>query len=143
MSGAAYQWIDCNTMSPIAGETGQSFTTTANGSYAVIIDGCGTVDTSACVDMTYWGVETQDLNPDINVVPNPTTGNFTITYADMNMSNARVVIVDVLGSIVYQSNASVIGNGSLDFNLNLDNGVYFVTFKEGNAKLTKRVVVRK
>lgn len=143
MNGATYQWIDCNTGAAISGETGQSYTTTTNGSYACVVTACGMSDTSACVDVLYWGFEDVVSNPALNIVPNPSNGNFTVNYSDMNMANASVVIMDVLGSRVYSSNASVVGNGAMEFDLDLENGVYFVTFVEGSNKLTKRVVVRK
>lgn len=34
---STYQWIDCSTNSPISGATNQTYTATANGSYAVIV----------------------------------------------------------------------------------------------------------
>lgn len=41
-SGATYQWLSCPAMTTISGATGQSYTATANGDYAVIIisNGC-------------------------------------------------------------------------------------------------------
>ena len=48
-TGAAYQWLDCdNNYSLIAGETNQSFTATANGSYAVEVTQNNCRDTSNC-----------------------------------------------------------------------------------------------
>ena len=48
---ATYQWINCATHTPIAGQTSQSYTATVNGSYAVKITQNGCTDTSACVSL--------------------------------------------------------------------------------------------
>ena len=49
LSGATYQWIDCNNgNSPIPGVTGQSYTPSSDGTYAVIIDNGNCSDTSSC-----------------------------------------------------------------------------------------------
>ena len=69
-SADSYQWIDCTTLDPIAGETSPDFTPAANGSYAVIINDGGCIDTSACVeilDVGYPGISSNE----INIYPNP------------------------------------------------------------------------
>jgi hypothetical protein len=49
-NSASYVWLDCNNNQAIIfGENNQSYTATANGSYAVEITENGCVDTSACV----------------------------------------------------------------------------------------------
>jgi hypothetical protein len=51
-NGAIYQWLDCNGLTPLSGQTYQSFTATAPGSYAVIVTQNGCSDTSACFSTT-------------------------------------------------------------------------------------------
>jgi hypothetical protein len=47
--GASYQWINCSTENePVTGETGQTFTISVDGDYAVIITENSCIDTSAC-----------------------------------------------------------------------------------------------
>lgn len=46
---ASFQWIDCNTGDPIEGATGNSFTPTISGDYAVIISRGVCSETSDCV----------------------------------------------------------------------------------------------
>ena len=58
-SGAMYQWIDCATSEFIEGETSQNFTTTVDGSYAVIITDGDCVETSECYSVI--GVEYESL----------------------------------------------------------------------------------
>ena len=44
----SYQWINCNSGSPIAGATDVQFYPSSNGTYAVVITSNGCIDTSAC-----------------------------------------------------------------------------------------------
>jgi hypothetical protein len=88
-------------------------------------------------------IEESPLAPAISVVPNPSSGNFSVNFEDMSMENADVVLVDVLGKVVYNEKMSVVGAGVIPFNLNLRNGVYFVTVSNGSQKMTKKVIVRK
>ena len=58
-SGANYQWIDCVSSELMEGETSQNFTTTVDGSYAVIITDGDCVETSDCYSVI--GVEFESL----------------------------------------------------------------------------------
>jgi len=70
-SGAQYQWIDCgNGNAPLAGETGQSFTATVNGSYAVIVTQNGCSDTSSCEQILSVGLAEKTASG-LEVYPNP------------------------------------------------------------------------
>lgn len=101
------------------------------------------VDDVELINWTGVGLSESTINPTLNVVPNPSNGNFSINYTDMDMANATVSVIDVLGNVVYSADQAVVGNGSMSFDLNLNNGVYFVTVNQGTDKLMKRVVVRK
>lgn len=69
-SGVTYQWVDCNnSYAPLAGETGQTFTPTQNGSYAVIVDNSDCADTSACVEVATIGLE--ELKGEFKIFPIP------------------------------------------------------------------------
>lgn len=57
--GSEYQWLDCNNnYAEIMGETGSTFTPTANGSYAVVVSEFGQLcpDTSDCFMVTNVGI---------------------------------------------------------------------------------------
>ena len=83
LAGATYQWIDCgNGNVPIAGETGQSFTATTTGSYAVVISNGTCTDTSLCTNVTVTSVHLADksLDQNVNIFPNPTAREINIAF---------------------------------------------------------------
>ena len=70
----------------------------------------------------------------INLYPNPNTGSFTISVADMvDYKDVDVVIVDMLGRSVYNKSHDLRNENSIEFrNLNLDAGKYHVILSNGN-----------
>ncbi len=92
--GAIYQWLDCNNNNQaITGETAQSFTALANGSYAVEVSLNNCTETSACIDVSTVGLT--DLNTKMNVYPNPTNNILIIEYE--NFEPFTFEIVNTLG----------------------------------------------
>ncbi|MGB1075792.1 MAG: PA domain-containing protein [Flavobacteriales bacterium] len=62
-NGAQYQWLDCeNENAPIPGETGQLFSPSTNGSYALEVQENGCTTTSACYDITGLGCTYADAS---------------------------------------------------------------------------------
>jgi len=76
-NGVSYQWIDCSTMNSIAGETGQSFTPSSNGTYAVNLSGVICDMNSQCYTVTDLGLdEFNQLN--LVLFPNPVQDELNI-----------------------------------------------------------------
>jgi alpha-tubulin suppressor-like RCC1 family protein len=134
-TGLAYQWIDCADSSAIAGETGESFTATTDGNYAVIITQGPCVDTSACVFVDVLGLEGNELKG-ISVYPNPITDELNIS--NENGALISVEIIDAKGSVVVASRED-----SKSFSLNtgqLNSGIYILILRtERNVKTFKVV----
>ncbi len=121
-TGAGYHWLDCNNgMSPISGETNQSFTPINNGSYAVQVTQNGCTDTSACISVTNVGISHINVEKPA-LYPNPTHGNLTIALPAYHQVEIRVS--DILGQEVL----SVIRNVSNQLQLHIPgkSGVYFM-----------------
>jgi hypothetical protein len=125
-SVANYTWVDCNNGNqPIAGASGQSYTPTANGSYAVEIDlnGCSTI--SSCVQITTVGLE-EDKVEMLNIQPNPTSGMLIITVSQPT------------DAVVTASNGTIITTLKLEGETVLDatkyaTGVYYLRTSEGQT----------
>ncbi|MBK9300237.1 MAG: SBBP repeat-containing protein [Bacteroidetes bacterium] len=97
---ATYQWLSCIPFQIIIGEVNQSFTATANGSYAVIVSINGCSDTSSCFTVNNVGLSNKKNDKQYIIFPNPSTGLF-ILKTESHISN--VEIVNVLGIKVFDS----------------------------------------
>ena len=140
-SGATYQWVDCNNgNSPIPGETGQSFTPTANGSYAVEITVNGCMETSACEDITTIGIDELSNSSWMSIYPNPNNGSFTIELGGNYVEEISVEVKNLLGQTVYSTKAET----GKKFLVNLEgvsSGVYIVRVNSVHGQTSKQVIV--
>ncbi|MCW3084052.1 MAG: hypothetical protein JWP12_1418 [Bacteroidetes bacterium] len=134
-AGATYQWIDCGTSLPIAGETNQSFTAAANGDYAVVVTMGTCSGTSICVSVMNTGVAQAAADNIVNIYPNPTNGSFSIqTGAVANL----LVVTDLLGRTVTQIKP-VTTRTVIDLT-GEKNGVYFVKIITEKGTKTMKIV---
>jgi hypothetical protein len=133
-AGASYQWIDCATNTAIAGATSQTYTATVNGDYAVVVTNAGGCsDTSSCVTIDYIGL-TENTDASIQVFPNPTNSDVTIT---MTATEATVEVVDAQGKILQ---AVTVSNGEKVNLSTYETGVYFLRIRTVNGSTLERVV---
>ncbi len=123
-AGATYQWLDCDSdMTPIAGETGQTFVATSIGNYAVVVTHYNCVDTSICVGVDAVGLSEVDQELDWIVFPNPTTGTVNIQLG--NAADASFIVVkDLTGKVI--TSVPVANENIVSFDLNVSGGTYFV-----------------
>lgn len=119
-AGASYTWINCADNMPVNGETAQSFTATANGDYAVIVDDGTCADTSACVAISSVGLNELE-NAFIGLFPNPVNDQFEIS-SSINTPFA-LNITNSLGQNVKTLEAK---NGMSINVADLPNGVYYL-----------------
>ncbi len=141
-ANAQYQWVDCDdNFAPILGETGQTFTATANGNYAVIVTSSnGCEETSSCVAITTISVEENALEAGLTVSPNPTDGAFTIAASNYS-GEVTIEVMDVSGKIIFRSTQHIAPNSAADINLqDAANGVYIVNVSDLNETHSIRVV---
>ena len=136
---SSYQWINCTGKVAINNATGQSFTVTSSGSYAVILSQNNCRDTSRChiIALTDIGTLTQGKQ-EINIYPNPNGGLFSIE--SNQMSQQIMKLYDANGKLVFCQ--SIHGKADIDV-ANLPDGIYTIllTGKEGIAY--KRVIISK
>lgn len=119
ITGATYQWINCISGTIIAGETNQSYTATANGSYAVIVTDGQCSDTSDCITINNVGLsDNEEL--DFVIFPNPSNGLFFIQTSE----SVSYIVYDAFGKIIY-TDTFVNGLNNIDLSSEA-NGVYFL-----------------
>ena len=79
-----------------------------------------------------------------NVFPNPTTGNsFINVTAIHDQSLINIKVVNSLGSVISSQN-QFLSTGENTLNINteaLGSGIYFVSLKQGNTVITKKITV--
>lgn len=132
VSGAAYQWLDCNiAYAKISGATGQSFTPIANGSYAVEITENSCMDTSLCYSVIGVGIIENDFSSILSVFPNPTSGKINVDLGE-TYNNVNILVRNVLGQIVLTQNYKT--TNLLRFEIKATTGVYFVEIRTDEGK---------
>ncbi len=128
-TGATYQWIDCaNGNSVLSGQTGQSFTATASGNYAVIVSNGTCSGTSTCVNITITGIEVLQNSSAFVVYPNPAQ---TVLNIKTDAVIETVMIYNLLGEPVQAETGSTFSIAGLS------SGVYilYVHTKGGSKQM--------
>jgi hypothetical protein len=133
-SGAQYQWLDCGAgYAIVAGATGQTFSPTADGAYAVAVTVNNCTDTSSCVIYSTLGLE-EALKTSISCSPNPVTNLLKIHSQESLQS---VEVRDLFGKT-----QPVARNGN-EMNMELlPSGVYLVTVSTDSGKTQVLRVVK-
>ncbi len=118
-----YQWIDCETNSPIEGETGAVFQVLVGGKYALVITNGNCTDTSACVNFIGLAASERGFREVLKIAPNPTRGNVTISGLAEG-SSSEVAVIDVSGKLIQSFTFS--GTSLANFDVNGIPGMYFI-----------------
>ncbi len=138
VSGAAYQWLDCNSnYSIISGETNQSYVASVNGNYAVQINQNGCVDTSACNSIASVGFLENSFGNELLLYPNPTNGNFSIDLGS-NFKSTTLSITDVKGKLIQSE--TFFESQILNVSLSEPNGIYLLIIESKNKKAKIRLI---
>ena len=137
-TGASYQWLDCDDgYAVIPGETGQSFTASANGNYAVELTENECLDTSACVSISNVGIIENSFGNAFTVYPNPTDGNFSIDLGSV-YEKTQVSIIDASGRVVFSK--AITQSQVIPLSIEESAGVYLVTILAGKNKALVRLI---
>ena len=136
-----FQWINCNTMSPIAGATASNFTPPGSGSYAVIVTVAGCSDTSACISVT--GIDDDPETEMIawKVYPNPSSGFLNVESLS-EPSEIQIRQLNMNGQIIKAWNFDHLASAELE--LAGAAGIYFLEIEDklGN-RLVQKIVLDK
>lgn len=111
----SYQWIDCQSGLAVVGQSSNTFTPTATGNYAAVLESAeGCIEQTPCVYVLLNSVD-QISSSEISLWPNPTNHTFEIKLPD-NTTQFHVVIIDLNGRILKQETIknSSIGQISVD-----------------------------
>jgi predicted outer membrane repeat protein len=138
-SGANYQWLNClSGMSPVSGQTSQSFTPSATGQYAVAVSRNGCTDTSTCFTVIGVGVKsTNSLAASLILFPNPASN--TLNIQTISQTLTRIRLADLTGKTLLQAIPT-----SPTTILNLAGyvaGLYLLEVSNGTEKYTARISI--
>ena len=126
-------------------QAGNSFPDLPNGDYTVyVVDENGCTET---VDITINFSTVSDLDKALlfEVIPNPTTGVFTVRLQQNSTLPYRLTIFDSIGKLLYQdefSNLTGIFERSFDFS-HFTGGVYVLQVANGIELASKRLILIK
>ncbi len=131
-NNANYQWMNCYEMyTPINGEVNQAFNPSSNGFYAVEIELNGCVDTSDCTSFNFLDLEEENYEL-INVFPNPTDENVTITFNSPQIG--EIELMNILGkSILVQDITSK--SNEITLKNKIAPGNYLIRIYDQNKKV--------
>ena len=137
-----YRWYKCNDLSGgVIGGNYQTIYPVNYGSYQVVVNMEGCLDTSACVAYTkdVTGVtEFSSINNSINMYPNPANQNILTLGLSIN---AEVKISDAQGRLIHSAYFEK-GDHLVDVST-FTNGVYMVRFTGENVTTTRILVVNR
>jgi hypothetical protein len=118
---AVYSWFNCETKKVIDNETNQTFTPSANGTYAAIINVKSCIDTTACIAISKVGVDELDASQ-VQIFPNPAHDHITVQL-DSDAKDVNYTLIDASGKVV-TSGASE-NNGTINIPVhNYSEGMY-------------------
>jgi hypothetical protein len=107
---------------------------------AKAFDAAGTSCTDIIIPL--YGIGVNEIASVSSVYPNPTSGELNIELLSKKASMVEVRVVNVLGQSVMSFERAVeAGVNTLNADLNVANGTYFVEVTVDGAKSVKRVVV--
>ena len=133
-NGATYKWLDCsNSFAFINGETSQSYTPSANGSYAVEITKNSCVDTSACTQIASVGIA-EKSKISIYIYPNPTSSILNIDPKGERILSLKVFTVS--GQLI---NSKINGTNKVDVS-QYKSGLYILQIETQNGIALSRFI---
>ncbi len=132
---SSYQWINCSNNAAITGATAKTYTATANGNYAVVVNNGNCSDTSACISIATVGLNQNILeNSHFSVSPNPSNGVYNIS-TDVEHT---LIVTNLMGQVIFSSKNPK-GNHWLDLT-SYSTGIYFLSINSEKGNKTIRLV---
>ncbi len=144
LPGFDLQWYQEGVLIP--GANGFSYDADTSGYFCVVATnwfGCAT--SSDTVFVTYipdLGItETLGISG-LQLIPNPTSGKFTVNFETASQDDVQVKVTDLLGRVVYQNIfAYQSGHFSQEVDLSkAQKGLYLVEILSGNTKANSRII---
>lgn len=88
-----------------------------------------------------FSIDENENSSILDIYPNPTNGNVTITLNKM-LPDAGLSIINALGEVILKRDLSFLNEIELDIS-NFPNGIYFVQIANNQVRSTKKIILRK
>lgn len=135
---ASYQWIKCEPYEIIDGATDQSYISSEDGLYAVILTIGICSDTSSCVEVNTIGItEHKTEISSFTVFPNPTNGLFSVKREQA--IPAIIQIYNTLGQEVFETTFNEVN--TLISVSDLTPGIYIIHLTDETGTKTKKITI--
>ncbi|GAI24168.1 unnamed protein product, partial [marine sediment metagenome] len=126
-------------------ETSQQITVNSVGWYSVTVtdaNDCSAID-SIYIDELVDVSDLVEENPQINIYPNPSPGNFVLEFIVSEHQNIRLQIFNTIGQVVYYKDIMPL-TGKYHQHINLNNcakGIYNLQLISDTYIINKRIAV--
>jgi hypothetical protein len=143
-AGLIYKWKKNG--SYITGATSMTYTVTTAGKYRVEVTnsfGCSKTSDADTVIVPCRMDESKgetESSFDMNIVPNPSSGIFTIYFTDKPSAPVTIEITDVIGRVVEKFDVNE--ETFLIDKSNLAKGIYYLSAKNKEIMLVKKIVIQ-
>ncbi|UTW62303.1 T9SS type A sorting domain-containing protein [bacterium SCSIO 12741] len=143
-SAQSYTWIDCQSGQMVSGQNTAQFSASQNGSYALIIEDNGCVDTSSCYTISSLQLGVYDPNTIeklVRIYPNPTSGEFVLELNEEGKVY-QVMIADAQGKLVWEQRNLTDSKQFIDLTAEPE-GTYFISIQlDGQEQVFRLVKTR-
>jgi hypothetical protein len=145
-TGLLYKWKKNG--AAISGATNKNYTAHTAGTYRVQVtnsNGCSKVSAGIVVTVPCKLSESESdgvpitIGIDMNVYPNPTGGEITIQFADKPDAPIQIELTDMPGKVIERfevTEQTVLLNKS-----DLANGIYFLSARNKNGMMVRKIVI--
>ena len=83
----------------------------------------------------------EELNSEFKIYPNPSNGNFSLTF-DSNIDMATISVVDITGQGIYNNSINVVLNSRVNINLgHRTPGIYVMSISFGNQIYHSKLII--
>jgi hypothetical protein len=123
-----------------------TFTYAANGTFPVtltVTNGCGSVDSTFNVIVQGISIEESALGQSLSIFPNPSDGNFNLSFTLESSENVELRVLNSAGQIILKNNLGSIDkyDGSIDLS-NQAKGMYILQIETSNGTVNRRVTIQ-
>ena len=82
------------------------------------------------------------FNSNITVMPNPSSGQFSLIFTLPKLENVNVRIINPLGQLISADRLENVSNNLINIDMsNRPDGIYFIEVSNGNEKVLKKIII--